>query len=74
MMGLVIFGGADPHPDSNFIVVKCAFTVGFSKKACLGSWLKVGAAPCTMVCLNDKKARRKIGDSNDEVNVAMRAI
>ena len=59
---------------SDYVIEKCPFTVGFNKKACLGSWKKIGAAPCTIACLNDKKVRREIGDADDEINIAMHAI
>ena len=61
-------------PASEFIVENCAFSAGFSKDACLRAWEKVGAAPCTMVCLDDAHVRRQLGDADDQENDAMRLI
>ncbi len=43
LVGLIVFGGTDPV--TGFELTDCAFWAGFSKKACLNAWAKVGAAP-----------------------------
>ena len=58
-VGLIVFGGVDPETS---IVVKSAFEEGFSRDGCRNAWEKVGAAPLTRYCLNDKKVRKSIGD------------
>ena len=72
IVGLVVFGGTDPVTKIN--VEKNAFQDGFSVVACLAAWQKVGAAPLTRKCLEDKQVRRTIGDAEDEMNELMRAM
>jgi hypothetical protein len=54
MVGLIVFGGTDP--ETNYVLDKSAFQVGFSREACRDAWAKVGAAPLTRSCLKDEKA------------------
>ncbi len=42
IVGLIVFGGTDPV--TGFELMDCAFTAGFSKKACLNAWAKVGGS------------------------------
>ncbi len=53
MVGMIVFGRTDQ--ETGFTLEKCAFTAGFSKKACLNAWKKIGAAPLTRKCLSDPK-------------------
>jgi hypothetical protein len=41
-------------PERN-LVAKSAFEAGFSRDACINAWEKVGVAPLTMACLENKK-------------------
>ena len=72
--GLVVFGGKDPTSGYVLTNDKCAFTVGFSREACINAWETVGAAPLTMKCLDNKKVRRELGDAEDSLNARMVAI
>ena len=72
IVGLVVFGGVDPVTKIN--VERNAFEEGFNKDACLDAWAKIGAAPCTRKCLEDKQVRRTIGDADDEKNHLMRML
>jgi hypothetical protein len=47
LVGLIVFGGTDPA--TGFKLMGNAFEAGFSKKACLNAWAKVGAAPLMFV-------------------------
>jgi hypothetical protein len=60
--GLLVFGGVD---DDTKLVLESAFEVGFSRKRCLDSWEKIGAAPPTRKCLNDPQVRKSIDSDND---------
>ena len=51
-----------------------AFEVAFSIAACLRAWEKIGAAPLTRKCLEDKKVRRELGDAEDDQNAVMAAL
>jgi len=61
---LVVFGGEDPI--TKYVVETSAFSFGFSRKACLNAWEKIGAAPMTRACLSDTKVRRELGDGGDD--------
>jgi hypothetical protein len=72
LVGLVVFGGTDPETKLELPV--SAFHIGFSEEACKHAWEKVGAAPLTRACLNDKRVRRSIGDGSEEEKVMYRLI
>jgi hypothetical protein len=72
LVGLAVFGGTDPETKLELPV--SAFHIGFSEEACKHAWEKVGAAPLTRACLNDKRVRRSIGDSSEEEQVMDRLI
>ena len=59
---MIVFGGTDP--ETRFSLEKCAFTAGFSKRACLNAWEKVGTAPLTRKCLLDPKVSQTLGDED----------
>ena len=66
LVGLPAFGGID-H-ESGYNVEVSAFEQGFSRKKCLGSWRKVGAATdqgVTRACLSNKQVMRLIGDGDN---------
>ena len=69
---MVVFGGTDPETELELPV--SAFHIRFSEKACKHAWEKVGAAPLTRACLNDKRVRRSIGDGSEEEQVMYRLI
>ena len=55
----------------NFKVDNSAFQVGFSRDEYISSWEKVGAATKDGInqrCLEDKKVKWLVGDSDDEVD------
>ena len=56
-----MFGGVDPETN---VIVKSAFDQGFSREGCKHAWEKVGAAPLTRACLNNKKVRKSFGDGS----------
>ena len=64
LVGMIVFGGTDVA--TGFELKDCAFSVGFSKKACLNAWMKVGAAPLTRQCLSDPKVSKSLGDGDDD--------
>jgi hypothetical protein len=72
IVGLVVFGGVDPETMKN--VERNAFEEGFNKASCLDAWAKVGAAPVTRACMEDKLVRRELGDADDELNVLMQKL
>ena len=47
-------------------VNKNAFEDAFGTESNLNAWAKVGAAPCTRACLQDKQVRRELNDSTSE--------
>ena len=51
-----------------------AFHVRFLEEACKHAWEKVGAAPLTQQCLNDKRVRRSIGNGLEEEQLMYRLI
>jgi hypothetical protein len=51
-----------------------AFHIGFSEEACKHAWEKVGAAPLTRACLNNKRVRKSIGDGSEEEQVMYHLI
>ena len=59
---------------TNINVENNAFQDCFSVVVCLAAWQKVGAAPLTRKCLEDKQVRRTIGDAEDEMNELMHAM
>ena len=58
-MGLLVFGGSDPVTNQDGY--ENAFEAGFCERKCLEAWAKVGAAPCTMACLESTKVRHELG-------------
>ena len=60
-VGLIVFGGVDPETN---VIVKSAFDQGFSREGCKHAWEKVGAAPLTRACLNNKKVQKSLGDGS----------
>jgi hypothetical protein len=58
----LVFGGTDKDTG---LELESAFEIGFSKKNCLASWEKVGAAPLTRKCLNDPQVRKSLDEDND---------
>ena len=72
LVGIVVFGGVDP--ETGVLVRKNDFQEGFSKVQCLKDWDKIGASPMTRECLSENQVRRKIGDEDDETNLAMRVL
>ena len=67
LVSIPVFGSVDP--ETNVKVGECAFTKGFSTKACLTAWEKVGAAfnnSYTRKCLDDPKVRISFGDGSDD--------
>jgi hypothetical protein len=67
LVSIPVFGAVDP--ETNIKVGDCAFTKGFSRKACLSAWEKVGAAfnnTCTRKCLSDPKVMISFGDGSDD--------
>ena len=74
MVGLIVFGGIDPETGLELTEAESAFEVAFSIAACVRAWEKVGAAPLTRKCLEDKKVRRELGDAEDDQNAIMAAL
>lgn len=74
MIGLVVFGGKDHETGLVIGESENAFEVGFFRDACLSAWAKIGAAPLTMKCLDDKKVRRQLGDADDSMNALMQSL
>jgi hypothetical protein len=72
LVGMIVFGGTDLA--TGFELTDCAFLAGFSKKACLNAWAKVGAAPLTRQCLNDPKVSKSLGDGDDDFDEYLRSI
>jgi hypothetical protein len=72
LVGLIVFGGTDPA--TGFKLTDCAFTAGFSKKACLNAWAKVGEAPLTCQCLSDPKVSKSLGNGEDDFDEYLHSI
>ena len=72
IVGLIVFGGQDPHTKS--VITRNAFEDGFSRELCRQCWEKVGAAPLTKRCLNDKLVRKLVGDGDDEYDHLVKII
>ncbi len=60
-VGLIVYGGVDPETG---LVVESAFQAGFSRDSCQDAWDKVGAAPFTRECLQNKKVCTSLGDGS----------
>ena len=74
LVGLFVFGGEDPVSKLVLTEKECAFEVAFNTEANLRAWQKIGAAPCTRLCLSDRKVRRQLGDAKDSMNELMASI
>ena len=59
-----MFGGKYPVTDRD--VHRNAFEDAFGLESSMNAWAKVGAAPCTRACLNDKQVRRELNESTSE--------
>ena len=55
-------------------VEKNAFQDGLSDVACFSAWQKIGPAPLTRKCSEDKQVCRTIGGVEDEMNELMCAM
>ena len=58
LVELFVFCGEDPVSKLVLTEKECAFEVAFNTEANLRAWQKIGAAPCTRLCLSDRKVRR----------------
>ena len=70
-VGLIVYGGVDPETN---LVVQSAFEAGFSRDACVHAWEKVGAAPPTRACLENKKVLKSLGDGNESYQALLLGI
>lgn len=70
-VGLIVYGGVDPETN---LVVQSAFEAGFSRNACVHAWEKVGAAPPTRACLENKKVLKSLGDGNESYQALLLGI
>jgi hypothetical protein len=71
IVGLVVFSGEDPKTG---LIVGSAFEKGFSKAQNIGTWEKVGAVPLSRKSLSSSKARRSIGNGNDNQQALVHLI
>ena len=68
--GLLVFGGVD---EDTKVELPSAFEIGFSRKRCIDSWAKIGAAPLTRKCLNEPQVRKSI-DIDDDYAVLVNSV
>ena len=68
--GLLVFGGID---EDTKVELPSAFEIGFSRKRCVDSWTKIGAAPLTRKCLDDPQVRKSI-DIDDDYAVLVNSV